>query len=478
VDFNLHTPYAALILAAGQGKRMHSDLPKVLHPCAELPLVCHVIRLAQAQGCSPVVVVVSPHNHRAVEQVVKTHFANSEVRFAVQHEPLGTGDAARAGLEGLKDFAGKVFILYGDVPLLAPSTVAALATAVAHTPLAFLTAHLADPAGYGRVLRDARDRPQSIVEDRDCSPEQKKITEVNAGVYAADASLLRKALAGLECKNAQNEYYLTDIVKYAAAQGGTTAVVVRDSDETRGVNSRAELMVAERLLQRRLFAQHSALGVTFRDTAGSFIGLDVVLGTDVEIGFGVQLCGTTRIADGVRIEGPSVLRDADIGAHCQIKPFCHIESARTGSHVVVGPFARLRPQAVLDDGSHVGNFVEIKNSHLGPGAKANHLAYIGDSTVGVGSNIGAGTITCNYDGFNKHRTHIGAGVFVGSNATLVAPLKIGDGAFIAAGSTVTKQVPADALAFGRAQQANKEGYGKVVRSRFATIKQPSKKKVP
>jgi bifunctional UDP-N-acetylglucosamine pyrophosphorylase/glucosamine-1-phosphate N-acetyltransferase len=406
VDVNLHTPYAALILAAGQGKRMHSDMPKVLHPCAELPLVCHVIRLALAQRCCPVVVVVSPHNHRAVEQVVKAHFAEQQVRFAVQHEPLGTGDAARAGLE------------------------------------------------------------------------QKKITEVNAGVYAADAVLLREALAGLECKNAQNEYYLTDIVKYATAKGGATAVVVRDSDETRGVNSRAELMVAERLLQRRLFAQHSALGVTFRDTAGSFVGLDVVLGRDVEIGFGVQLCGTTRVGDGVRIEGPSVLRDADIGAHCQIKPFCHIESARTGSHVVVGPFARLRPQAVLEDGSHVGNFVEIKNARLGPGAKANHLAYIGDSDVGVGTNIGAGTITCNYDGFNKHRTHIGAGVFVGSNSTLVAPLKIGDGAFIAAGSTVTKQVPADALAFGRAQQANKEGYGKVVRSRFATIKQPSKKKVP
>jgi bifunctional UDP-N-acetylglucosamine pyrophosphorylase/glucosamine-1-phosphate N-acetyltransferase len=466
-------PSAALILAAGQGKRMQSDLPKVLHPCADLPLVAHVIRLAKAHSCSPIVVVVSPANQAAVEAQVRAAFPEDPaLRFAVQQKPAGTGDAARAGLAALGDaFSGTLCILYGDVPLLQAATLDQLAAAATAVPLAFLSARLARPAGYGRVVRDASGQPTCIVEDRDCSPAQRALCEVNAGVYLADAALLRPALAALRSDNAQGEYYLTDVVAYAAAHGGAQAVVLEDHTEIHGVNSRAELVVAERLLQGRLQAQHSAAGVSIRDPQGSFIGADVQLGRDVELGMGVQLRGRTRIGNHVRIDGPCVVQDSRVGDHTQVHSFSHLHGAVVGEHAVVGPFARLRPQAVLEDRVHVGNFVEVKKSRLKRGAKANHLTYLGDAEVGAGSNIGAGTITCNYDGSQKHRTVIGDNAFVGSHATLVAPLQVGDGAFVAAGSVLTQSVPPQSLAIGRAPQVNKHGYAEKLRARMASLKQ-------
>ncbi len=447
---------------------MQSRLPKVLHPCADLPLLCHVVRLARAQGCSPIVVVVSPTTEKAIKAQLAQEFdADVGLRFAVQQAPQGTGDAARAGLGALPDFAGRLYILYGDVPLLTQPTLASLADPQLTAPLSFLTASLAQPLGYGRVVRDSQGDPVAIVEERDCTPAQRALQEVNAGIYLAHTEVLRPALAQLKPANAQQEYYLTDVVAYAAAHGGAQSVLLQDADEVRGVNSRAELVAAEQILVRRLIAAHSAAGVTFRDPAGTFVGVDVQLGRDVEVGMGVQLRGRTTLGEGCRVAGPTVLLDTEVGAEVQIQAFSHLQGAKVGTAAVVGPYARLRPGAQLGESVHVGNFVEVKNSRLGRGAKANHLTYLGDADVGAGTNVGAGTITCNYDGFAKHRTVIGEKAFIGSHATLVAPLRIGDGAFVAAGSVLTQSVPNDALGIGRAAQINKEHYAEKLRARMA-----------
>ncbi len=397
------------------------------------------------------------------------------MRFAVQEEQLGTGDAARVGLEALGRFQGRILILYGDVPLLTPATVEKLERAAEKAPLAVLTAEVDDPFGYGRVIR-AGDGIARIVEEKDASAAERAIQEVNAGVYVTTAPLLQKTVQALSRDNAQGELYLTDIVPAAAREGGAVAVKVDDLAEVRGVNTRAELAEAEAALHRRLIAEHQTNGVTFRDPAGTFIGVDVRLEPDVEIGAGVQLYGTVQIGRGTRIEGPSIVRDSVIGPDVEIAAFCHIVGAKVDRGAKVGPFARLRPGADIGEEAHVGNFVEVKKASLGKGAKANHLAYLGDATIGAGANIGAGTITCNYDGVNKNPTHIGERAFVGSNSTLVAPIVIGDGAYIAAGSTVTQEVPKDALAFGRARQSNREGYAVVLRERMQAAKAQKKEK--
>ncbi|RYF12500.1 MAG: UDP-N-acetylglucosamine diphosphorylase/glucosamine-1-phosphate N-acetyltransferase [Deltaproteobacteria bacterium] len=468
---------AAVILAAGLGKRMQSALPKVLHPCAELPLVCHVIRLAQACNCAPIVVVVSPATKEPVQEAVRQHVGDAAIRFAVQAEPRGTGDAARAGIGALDGFAGDVLLLYGDVPLLQAQTIERLRQARQQACVALLSAKVAQPSGYGRVVRRADGQVTAIVEEKDCNDAQRQLQEINAGVYVCEAGVLRTALAGLTPQNAQNEYYLTDIVAHAAGHGGAQAVVVHDVDEIRGVNNRLDLYEATRALQDRLLRQHALAGVAVQDVAGSFVGLDVVLEPDVTLGIGVQLYGKTVVRRGAVIEGPTVVRDSEIGPRCVVHAFCHLEQARMDEDASIGPYARLRPQAHLKSHARVGNFVELKKATLGEGAKANHLAYIGDAEVGAHSNIGAGTIFCNYDGFNKHRTQLGSRVFVGSNSTLVAPLQLRDGAFVAAGSTLTRDVPGDALALGRAQQVIKEGYANKLRDRFAAQQQANKKKV-
>lgn len=446
---------------------MRTHLPKVLHRCGDLPLVAHVVRLAMARRCDPVIVVTSP-NAVEIEPALRSLFPKAPLVFAVQEKPLGTGDAARAGLAALPKAVCRVLVIYGDVPLLSPATVGRLEKAAARVPLALLTAELDDPSGYGRVVRESRTVAR-IVEDKDASAAERAIREVNAGVYVADATLLRRVLGSLTRANAQGEYYLTDIVPAAAASGGAVAVKTDDFAEVRGVNTRAELAEAEALLRRRLIAVHQSRGVTFHDPEGTFVGVDVRFEPDVEIGVGVQLYGSVRVGRGTRIDGPTFVRDTVIAAGVEIGAFSHIDGARVARGARVGPFARLRPGARVDEGAHVGNFVEMKKARLGKGAKANHLAYLGDATVGEGSNVGAGTITCNYDGGPvKHPTTIDKRAFIGSNATLVAPVRIGKGAYVAAGSTITKDVPADAVAFGRARQVNREGYARLLRERIGT----------
>ncbi|MBN1959709.1 MAG: bifunctional UDP-N-acetylglucosamine diphosphorylase/glucosamine-1-phosphate N-acetyltransferase GlmU [Deltaproteobacteria bacterium] len=459
---------AAIILAAGVGKRMRSRLPKVLHSCCGLPLISHAVRLALARKCNPIVVVISPQGEKVKETLIKL-FPQTNLKFAVQSKPYGTGDATAVGLEALKNYTGNIFITYGDVPLLTSATVARLERAVKKASLALLTAELADPKGYGRVVRSGT-LAQRIVEDKDANVSEQAICEINAGAYVVNAALLRKALKGLSPSNAQGELYLTDIIPIAAAAGGAVPVKIADFAEACGVNNRAELASAEAVLQQRLIALHQKNGVTFRNPQNTVIGFDVTLAADVEIGVGVQLYGKIKIGRGSRINGPTIIRDTFIAENVQIESFCHIENAHIAAGARIGPFARLRPGADVGADAHVGNFVEIKKASLGKGAKANHFTYLGDTTVGPKVNIGAGTITCNYDGKNKHPTSIGKGAFIGSNSTLVAPLEIGDGAYIAAGSTITQKVPADTLAFGRARQQNREGYANTLRKRIANQK--------
>lgn len=456
---------AAIVLAAGQGTRMQSKLPKVLHPCAGTPLICHAVRAALGAGCAPVVVVVSPSNQAAIEAAVRHHLPKAELAFAVQARPRGTGDAARAGLEAVPEDVRQVVVTYGDVPLLTAETLGRLREAAHGVALSLLVAEVADPTGYGRVVRDRAGKVTHIVEHKDASESQRAIREVNAGVYWAGAQLLRDAVSQLRDNNAQGELYLTDVVATAARAGGATAVAVRDPAEIRGVNSRAELALVEGLLRARLVAQHQARGVTFLDPNHVTVGLDVTLGRDVTVGPGVQLLGDTQINDEATVEGPSVLIDSRVGQGAVVRAFSHLEGAHLGPGAQAGPYARLRPEARLDANARVGNFVEIKKARLGPGAKVNHLSYVGDATVGEGSNVGAGVIFANYDGFQKRHTHVEAGCFVGSNSTLIAPLTIGAGALVAAGSTISRDVAADAVAFGRARQEEKSGAAPVLRAR-------------
>jgi bifunctional UDP-N-acetylglucosamine pyrophosphorylase / glucosamine-1-phosphate N-acetyltransferase len=461
----MRTTAAALILAAGQGKRMRSSLPKVLHPCAGEPLIVHAVRLAVSRKANPIVVVVDPHGKR-VREVLTAAFPKVPLEFAVQERPLGTGDAVRAGLSALRRYKGRVLVLYGDVPLLRAETVARLDLALKGASLAMLTAELEQPTGYGRVLRQGK-RVRAVVEEKDATPAERQLREVNVGVYLCDVELLRRAVGSLGRKNAQHEVYLTDIVAVAAKAKGAAGIVAEDSREVLGANTRGELAAAEKVLRGRLIAALQAEGVMFRDPDSTLLEAGVAIGSDAVIGIGVQLMGRVKIGAGAQIEGPSVIRDSIIDGGAQIRAFSHLEGAKVSAGAIVGPFARLRPGTVLEAEAHVGNFVELKKTHLGKRAKANHLAYLGDSQVGEGANVGAGTITCNYDGGPvKHRTEIGRQAFIGSNTTLVAPVKIGDRAYIAAGSTITKDVSIDALAFGRARQENREGYASRLRARI------------
>ncbi|MBI3180209.1 MAG: bifunctional UDP-N-acetylglucosamine diphosphorylase/glucosamine-1-phosphate N-acetyltransferase GlmU, partial [Deltaproteobacteria bacterium] len=386
---------AAIILAAGQGKRMRSSMPKVLHLCGGLPLVSHVVRLALARRCDPIVVVVDPRAGKRVRELLTAQFPAAPLRFAVQERPLGTGDAVRSGLGALRSFGGRVLVLYGDVPLLRAVTLSRLERALGRLSLAMLTAEVEDATGYGRVVRNGA-KVKRVVEHRDASARERAIREINAGVYVADAALWRRAVGGLGRRNAQREVYLTDVVALAAEQRGVAAVAA-DRDEVRGVNTRAELQQAERLVRRRSIAHHEARGCTFLDADSVHLGPDVLLGKGVVVGVGVQLWGRVKVAAGARIDGPSFIRDSVIGTHAVVNAFSHVEGADIGAGASIGPFARVRPGTRIEEGARVGNFVETKKARLGKGAKANHLAYLGDVTVGAGSNIGAGTITCNYD---------------------------------------------------------------------------------
>jgi len=448
----------AVILAAGRGTRMKSKLAKVLHPLLGKPMVAHVAASAQLAGLRPVLVV----NHQ--EDAVRAAFEGVDVLFARQELTRGTGDAVASALAALPD-AGTVVVMAGDAPLLRAETIAALRAAHGDAAVTVLTAQLEDGAHYGRLERDADGQPWRIVEAKEASAEQLAIGEINTGLYCFDIAWLRAALPTLKPHAHKDEIYLTDVVELAAAEGRCRVQVHSDFSEVQGINDRYELALARQVLQARILELHARNGVDMEQLASVVIEPDVVIAADVQIGPGVILRGRTTLAEGVRIGAHCELIDATVGEGVVIHSFSMMESATVERGGSIGPYARLRPDALVCEGARVGNFVEMKKSRLGPGAKVNHLTYLGDATVGAGANIGAGTITCNYDGFSKSQTEIGAGAFIGSNSALVAPVTVGEGAIVGAGSVITKNVPGDAVGIARGTQTNIEGAAERFRSR-------------
>jgi bifunctional UDP-N-acetylglucosamine pyrophosphorylase / glucosamine-1-phosphate N-acetyltransferase len=457
---------SAIVLAAGMGTRMKSQLPKVLHPLCGRPLVDYPVTAAFEAGADQVVVVTSgqPQLTRALEE----RYGKGRISVAVQDPPRGTGDAVRAGLSAVKH--ARTLILYGDTPLLRAQDLAGLLAAleVPEQQLAILTALLDVPFGYGRVLRDASGAVTEVREERDLqSDAERAIREVNAGMYAANTEKLRGAIALLKPNNAQGEYYLTDIVA-SLAKISRVAPVLGQAEALLGVNDRADLGRAEELLFARHRDQHRKAGVTVHGDARIDSGVEI--SADAEIGAGVSLRGKTKVGSGTRVDVGSVLVDAVIGADVEIKPYCVISQSSVGDRAQLGPFAHLRPESEIESDAHIGNFVETKKTRVRRGAKANHLAYLGDADVGERANIGAGTIVCNYDGFVKRQTTIGEGAFIGSDSQLIAPVVIGKNAYVGTGSTITEDVPEEALAIGRGRQVNKLGYATKLRERLAAAK--------
>jgi bifunctional UDP-N-acetylglucosamine pyrophosphorylase/glucosamine-1-phosphate N-acetyltransferase len=451
-------PLAAVVLCAGMGKRMQSQRAKVLHPMLGRPLAYFPIFRALRLGAESVVAVVG-HQADEVRAALTAEFEKEPVRYAVQATQRGTGDAVAAARQSLALFHGAVLILYGDVPLITHQTLKRLLDAfhAEKAPLAMITCKPANPHGYGRVLRNQSHQVVGVVEEKDATHAQREITEVNAGLYVADSHFLWSALETLSPKNAQGELYLTDIVAKAAAAGGV-ATIDADPDELAGVNDRVELAARAEVMRLRINERHMRAGVTLQQSSTTLIEDAVELGPDCTIGPQVSLHGSCEVGSGASIGQGSVLTHSTVGDGSEVKPYSVLEDAVVGPRCVIGPFARLRPGTVLDEGVHVGNFVETKKTRIKKGSKANHLSYLGDAEIGAGCNIGAGTITCNYDGVSKHLTVLGDGVFIGSDTQLVAPVKVGDGAFVAAGSTVTEDVPKDALVLSRAPQMVKEGW--------------------
>lgn len=444
---NANAPLSVIVLAAGKGTRMRSAHPKVLQPLAGRPLLAHVLETAWALQPQHLVVVTG----FGAEQVQAAFAGDARLQFARQEPQLGTGHAVQQALPLLPE-AGVALVLYGDVPLVPAAALAPLVRAAREGALALLSVELDDPSGYGRILRDGSGAVTGIVEHKDASAEQRAIRECNTGMLCAPLAQLRQWVARLRNDNAQGEYYLTDVVALAAADGvAVQALRVADPDSVLGVNDRRQLAHLERVVQARAAAALLDAGVTLADPARLDVRGALHCGRDVFIDVGCVFEGTVRLGDNVRVGPYAVLRDVDVAAGAVIHAFSHLESAQVGAGSLIGPFARLRPGAKLAEDVHIGNFVEVKNSQLAAGSKANHLAYVGDATVGARVNIGAGTIIANYDGANKHRTVIGDDVHTGSNSVLVAPITVGAGATIAAGSTVTREVPAGKLTIARAR---------------------------
>lgn len=441
-----------VILAAGQGTRMRSALPKVLHPVAGKPMLAHVIDTARGLGPSRIHVVIG---HGA--DLVRERLQADDLNFVIQEQQLGTGHAVAQAAPFLS--ADNVLILYGDVPLIEQPTLERLMAQATPEQLALLTVELDDPTGYGRIIRGADGEVRAIVEQKDATPEQRAIREGNTGILAAPRERLLVWLSRLSNSNAQGEYYLTDVIAMAVGDGLRVATAQPQvAMETQGANDRLQLSELERFFQQRVARRLMAQGVTLIDPARFDVRGEVSVGRDVSIDINVILEGQVEIEDDVQIGPNCYIKDSTLRRGAIIKANSHLEGAHVGPDSDVGPFARLRPGSVLERKVHVGNFVELKNAHLQDGVKVGHLTYLGDSEVGARSNIGAGTITCNYDGANKWRTSIGEDVFIGSNNSLVAPVDIGTGATTGAGSTITAEVPAGTLGVGRAKQRVIEGW--------------------
>lgn len=440
---NTHKDLHIVILAAGKGTRMKSDISKVMHTLAGLPMIGHVIKTAEALKPHCITVVTAPAQDD-VKDFVASH------KIAVQDKQLGTGHALKCALNSLQSKTGTCLVLYGDGPLYTTSTLSKFLKnyAKGKNKLGFLGMHATNPTGYGRMVLDDNKNVSAIVEEKDANTEQKKIDLCWTGVMCGDVASLRKWVENIDNKNKAGEYYLTALPVIAAKNKSATFYDVCPEGESLGANTRNELARLEQKIQERLRAKAMENGATLLDPNTTYFSFDTKIGKDVLIEPNIFF-------------GPGVT----IGDHCHIKAFSHIEGTTLKKHVVVGPFARLRPGTILEADSKIGNFVELKNTTLGQGSKVNHLTYVGDALVGKGGNIGAGTITCNYDGFDKHKTKIGDGVFVGSNSTLIAPLTLKDGSYIAAGSVIAKDVSKDALAMSRTRQSEKTGWAKSYRDK-------------
>jgi bifunctional UDP-N-acetylglucosamine pyrophosphorylase/glucosamine-1-phosphate N-acetyltransferase len=448
---------STIILAAGQGTRMRSDLPKVLQPLAGKPLLAHVLDCAAALAADDVCVV---YGHGG--ETVRAAFPAESLRWALQAEQLGTGHALQQAMPDTPD-ANRVLVLFGDVPLLLPATCKRLLDETPPTDVAVLTVDMNDPTSYGRVIRESGN-VSCIVEEKDAGPDEKAVREINTGVMVGPAERLRAWLGSLGNDNAQGEYYLTDVIAMAVNDGVTVHGIKADTwTEVMGINDKKQLAEAERALQARLVDELMKEGVGFADPARVDIRGTLSCGKDVFIDVNAVFEGDVVLGDGVKIESNNLVRDSRLGPGTLVHSNCHIEGADTGLNCEIGPFARLRPGAHLANNVKVGNFVEIKKSTVADGSKVNHLTYIGDSVIGKGVNVGAGTITCNYDGANKFQTTIGDGAFIGSGVELVAPVKIGSGATVGAGSTITKDVPDESLVLERSRQKTVPGWKKPVK---------------
>ena len=450
------SPLSVIILAAGKGTRMQSAKPKVLQTLAGKSLLSHVLDTCHQLTVDDTI-IVHGFGGEQVKSEITDQYSQSSITWVAQTEQLGTGHAVKVTLSDLpKD--GQSLILYGDVPLVSVQTLSALQTANTDG-MSMLTLTVDNPFGLGRIKRDHVGNIAAIVEQKDASADEQQIQEINSGIYCVDNALLHKYLPELSNDNAQQEYYLTDIVKMAVADGITIAAIEPEHTfEIEGVNNRQQLASLERTWQGKIVADLQEAGVQFADPTRVDIRGTLTAGQDVFVDVGVVFEGDCTLGDNVYIEAGCVIKSSKLGNACYIKPYCVIDHAQVGDGVDVGPFAHLRPDTVLSDNTKVGNFVEIKKSTIGHGSKVNHLSYIGDATVGTNVNIGAGTITCNYDGANKSQTTIKDNAFIGSNSSLVAPVTIGDTATVAAGSVITKDVNDSALAFGRARQTQKDDF--------------------
>jgi bifunctional UDP-N-acetylglucosamine pyrophosphorylase/glucosamine-1-phosphate N-acetyltransferase len=446
---------AAVILAAGQGTRMKSCLPKVLHEVAGQPMLHHVIRGAGSLGADPIIAVIG---HGA--DLVRATCAAPGVVFTLQAEQLGTGHALQCAAPALAGFVGDLLLLCGDVPLLQAETLAAL---LAHhraeqAVVTVLTAIVDEPRGYGRIIRGPQGVAK-IVEEKDASPEERAVREINTGIYTFAAPRIFALLTGLTNNNAQGEYYLTDVIAAARAAGErVAALAVKDAEDAMGINDRVQLAQAGAAMRARINEMHMRAGVTLIDPAATYIDPEVTIGADCIIHPGVHLRGTTVVGRDCELEPGVIITDCTLGDRVHVKAGSVLAESRIGADTDIGPMAHLRPGTVLAGENKIGNFVETKKATIGNGSKASHLTYLGDAVIGADVNIGCGTITCNYDGVNKHVTVIEDAVFVGSDVQFVAPVRIGRGSLIGAGSTITKDVPADALAITRADQKNIEGW--------------------
>lgn len=448
-----------VILAAGQGKRMYSDYPKVLHRLAGKPLLEHVIRTALtiAPEMSPIII----YGHQG--DIVQKTLSHYDTNWIEQKDQLGTGHALLQALPEINE-EDQALVLYGDVPLISETSLKKLITATPIDALGMMTAKLINPTGYGRIKRDKNNHIVGIVEEKDATVDEKKITEINPGIYLVPAKYLKKWLPTLKNQNAQGEYYLTDIIALAVKENIPVTNIETDVPaEIMGVNDRLQLAQLERFYQHQQAEKLMRQGVTLYDPARIDIRGDVHIGRDVVIDVNVIFEERVVIGDGCVIGANTILRNTILGNHVEVRANSMIDGAEISNHCVIGPFARIRPGTELDDGVHIGNFVEVKNSSIAASSKVNHLTYIGDSEIGKRVNVGAGTITCNYDGVNKHRTIIGDNAFIGSNTELVAPVKVGEGATIGAGSTITEDAPANKLTLSRVKQVTIESWQRPVK---------------